>query len=61
MLKVTSVEQAMGRTQVFEWFAKFKNSVIPHTQHIQAASKTGENLYQASEGICAREQKNCCA
>jgi hypothetical protein len=34
MLKVAFVGQARGTTQVFEWYAKFKNSVLPRSQDI---------------------------
>jgi len=39
MLKVAFVGQARGTTQVFEWFAKFKNSVMPHSEDFLQRSK----------------------
>lgn len=39
MLKIAFVGQARGTAQVFEWFAKFKNSVMPHSQDIFQGSK----------------------
>lgn len=39
MLKVAFVGQARGTTQVFEWFAKFKNSVMTHSPDILQGSK----------------------
>jgi len=39
MLKVAFVGHTRGTTKVFEWFAKFKNSVMPHSQDILQGSK----------------------
>jgi hypothetical protein len=48
MLKVCFGKQIVGRTQVFEWFSKFKNSVSSaeddeHSGH-PSMSKTDENV-----------------
>ena len=52
-LKVPSGEQTVGRTQVFDWFSKFRSSVTSaedaeHLEHI-STSKTGVRAERVKE------------
>lgn len=57
MLKVAFVGWARGTTQVFEWFATFKNSVMPHSQDILQGSKQMKILMQQVKELVLKKEE----